>query len=585
MFERSRSTLSRGGALLLITQFSSLALAVDLVPCFLPSAVVLAEDSYTVAAGDFNGDQRRDLAAALTLRGSVGILLGDGAGGFGKVTEFAVGPAVAAVVSADFNTDSHLDLAVTYSSRVSILLGNGAGEFVQASDYPGGLRPLSLAVGEFNGDGNPDLAVGDKDSSAILVLLGDGTGAFGGPTSYPVVVQNVFAVAVADFNLDSRQDLVTQADFAGQVVVLLGSGNGTFGPPRYFPAGAIPISVAIGDFNEDGRPDVAVANGGITNVSILLGNGAGGFGAPTGFGSGPGARAVAVDDFNLDLHLDVAVANEYENSILIFAGDGTGSLRGPFRSSAGRAPRDLEAAHFDTDGRPDLAIANVGSVSIARNGLALFPLPLSPLPSGTVGVPFPSTSFTVAGGTGPYSFSTAGALPAGIVLSPTSGTLSGTPTQAGQASFLVTASSAEGCSATGPYLLLVAPAATSVQVSSSANPAFPGQIVLLSATVRALPPSTGAPSGMVTFLGTSGVVLGTALLNEGVATLSLSDLPTGTTVIGATYGGDANFLPSIASAFSQGIVAPDVPTLEPPVLLALAVLLAAAGFALARNAG
>jgi Big-like domain-containing protein/putative Ig domain-containing protein/VCBS repeat protein len=565
-----------------MTLSSHLASAADLVPCFLPAEVVVEEDVYTIAAGDFNGDQRNDLALTLSVRGSVGVLLSDGAGGFGKLTEFPVGSQPAAVVSADFNKDSHLDLAVTYSTQVAILLGNGAGGFVPGSILPGGLGPNALAVGEFNADGNLDLAVGD--TASILILLGDGTGAFVGPTSYPMANRTIFSIAVADFNLDTRQDLVTQLDFPGQIVVLLGLGNGAFGSPRYFAAGAVPVSVGVGHFNADSRPDVVVANEGGPSVSILFGDGGGGFGPPIGFGSGPGARSVAVDDFNWDQHYDVAVTNEYENSILVFAGDGAGSLTGPFRSPAGLHPRELEGVHLDPDGRPDLVVANERSASVVRNGLTLSPPPFGILPNGTVGIPFPSTSFLVAGGTPPYAFSATGALPAGILLSP-AGTLSGTPTQAGEAYFLVTARSTEGCSATGSYRLLVARAATSVQVSSSVNPALPGQTVMLSATVSALPPSSGTPTGMVIFRADSGAALGSVPLKGVIATLSLSDLPPGTTVISVTYEGDANFLASAAAAFSQGVVGPAIPTLEPAVLLALALLLTAAGVVLARNAG
>jgi hypothetical protein len=556
--------------------------AADLVPCFLPASVILPQNVHTIASGDFNNDQRHDLVVTLPIRGSVGLLLGEGAGRFGKLTEFPVGPETRAVVSADFNEDNSLDLAVTYSTQVSILLGNVAGGFVSTFTYPAGVHPNSLVVGDFNGDENLDLAVGE--STSILVLLGDGTGAFVASATYPMGNYTIFSVAVADFNLDGRQDLVTQLDFSGQIIVLLGSGDGSFGSPRYFAAGAVPVSVAVGDFNVDGRPDVVVANQGGPSVSILFGDGAGGFGAPTGFGSGLGAHSVVVGDFNFDHHLDVTVTNENENNVLVFAGDGSGSLTGPFRSSAGLHPRGLKVVHVDPDGRPDLAIANEGALSVARNGLTLFPAPFDALPDGTVGVPFPSTSFTILGGTPPYSFTATGALPPGIVLSST-GTLSGTPTQAGKAYFLVTARSSEGCSATGPYTLLVVPIATSVQLSSSANPAFPGQPVTLSATVRPSPPSTGTPTGTVTFHASSGIVLGTVPLADGVATLSLSSLPAGTTLIGATYGGDGDFLPSGASAISQGIVAPEVPTLELPLQLVLGLLLAAAGIVLARNAG
>ena len=46
---------------------------------------------YSVAVGDFNGDARPDLAVANYTSNTVSVLLGNGAGGFGAKTDFAVG--------------------------------------------------------------------------------------------------------------------------------------------------------------------------------------------------------------------------------------------------------------------------------------------------------------------------------------------------------------------------------------------------------------------------------------------------------------------------------------------------------------
>jgi hypothetical protein len=60
------------------------------------------------------------------------------------------------------------------------------------------------------------------------------------------------------------------------------------------------------------------------------------------------------------------------------------------------------------------------------------------VPGATVGAPY-SQTLAAAGGAAPYRWAvTAGALPAGLKLDPAYGTISGTPTQAGAASFTVT---------------------------------------------------------------------------------------------------------------------------------------------------
>ena len=79
------------------------------------------------------------------------------------------------------------------------------------------------------------------------------------------------SVAVEDFNGDGIPDLVTANSDSNNVTVLLGNGSGGFSSPVSFPVGVNPFSVAVGDFNGDGRPDLAVANFNGSSVTILLG--------------------------------------------------------------------------------------------------------------------------------------------------------------------------------------------------------------------------------------------------------------------------------------------------------------------------
>jgi Ice-binding-like/Putative Ig domain len=76
------------------------------------------------------------------------------------------------------------------------------------------------------------------------------------------------------------------------------------------------------------------------------------------------------------------------------------------------------------------------------------------LPNATPGVAYTQT-ITGSGGTAPYSFGvTAGALPAGMTLTP-GGVLSGTPTASGIATFTIRGTDANGCFAEGSGTLTV----------------------------------------------------------------------------------------------------------------------------------
>ncbi|HET7587199.1 MAG TPA: autotransporter domain-containing protein, partial [Gammaproteobacteria bacterium] len=96
-------------------------------------------------------------------------------------------------------------------------------------------------------------------------------------------------------------------------------------------------------------------------------------------------------------------------------------------------------------------------------------LTLSP-PGGTLtadyGQPY-SQTFTASGGEGPYNYSLTGALPNGVTWSPSSHTLSGTPTQTGSFPFAVTATdTGTGASVTENYILQVSAAAIVLAPSS-----------------------------------------------------------------------------------------------------------------------
>jgi hypothetical protein len=86
-------------------------------------------------------------------------------------------------------------------------------------------------------------------------------------------------------------------------------------------------------------------------------------------------------------------------------------------------------------------------------------------------------------------------------------------------------------------------ASTSTGLTSSANPAVFGQPVTLTASVGALAPGAGTPTGTVTFAdGTT--TLGSAVLSGGMASTTTSGLSVGGHNLTASYGGDGNFNPS-----------------------------------------
>ncbi|MBC8275708.1 MAG: Ig-like domain repeat protein [Chloroflexi bacterium] len=108
-------------------------------------------------------------------------------------------------------------------------------------------------------------------------------------------------------------------------------------------------------------------------------------------------------------------------------------------------------------------------------------------------------------------------------------------------------------SISNPLTQTVGKADTSTALNSSQNPSVFGQSVTFTATVSAVLPGAGMPSGTVTFK-EGAVTLGTGTLASGQATLSTSNLSVGRHTITAEYGGDGNFNTSTSSPLTQTIL-------------------------------
>jgi hypothetical protein len=111
------------------------------------------------------------------------------------------------------------------------------------------------------------------------------------------------------------------------------------------------------------------------------------------------------------------------------------------------------------------ALDCTGSRAYTLNIINCPPITLSPepLPGGTVGVPYPNTQLTVAGGTGPYTFLVInGSVPTGLTLTP-GGLLSGTPLPAFGGNLEIQATDANGCAGTRTYNLTINPSGNGLQ--------------------------------------------------------------------------------------------------------------------------
>ncbi|HTC92169.1 MAG TPA: FG-GAP-like repeat-containing protein, partial [Terriglobales bacterium] len=352
---------------------------------------------YAVAAGDFNGDGKIDLAFPNLGSDDVSILLGNGNGTFGAATNVPLtagsGPQYAAV--GDFNGDGKLDLAIAdnASGMMSVLLGNGNGTFQAAVNYAAGTNPRDIVARDLNGDGKIDLIVSNSGANTISVYIGNGDGTFKPQVTY-TVGNSARAVVVGDFNKDGKLDLAVTNTNDNTVSILLGNGDGTFKPQVTYATGNAPWFLCTGDFLGNGNLDLAIANNNDNNVSVLLGNGDGTFQAQRTYAAGAGAHSIETYDFNGDGILDLVVANNGSNNISILLGNGDGSFQAPTNFTVGNGPKGMFLGDLNADGRADIAVANVGAgnVSVLLNTTASFPKMTVTGPANiTAGTPFSIT--------------------------------------------------------------------------------------------------------------------------------------------------------------------------------------------------
>lgn len=95
-------------------------------------------------------------------------------------------------------------------------------------------------------------------------------------------------------------------------------------------------------------------------------------------------------------------------------------------------------------------------------------------------------------------------------------------------------------------------AGTTTALNSAPNPSVSGQTITLTASVTAVAPGSGTPTGTVGFFD-GATLLGTSVVSGGVALLTTNRLSVGTHNLTALYHGSANFTPSTSPIRTQSV--------------------------------
>ncbi len=315
---------------------------------------------------------------------------------FSEPNKIKVGTEPVALVAADLNNDTYIDLAVANqsSNNVSVLRNKGLADslsFNTAVNYKARQQPNSIVAAQLNSDGYLDLAVSNyyKDSVGTSLLYvvsvmtnrGNINAQFNAPavTYATNSVVPPSSIISADFGGSTTADLAVSNYDSDSVRILINNGNAAF-PDGYksgYPVGDRPYNICAADFDGDGHSDIATANLYSSDVSILLYNADSvRFDSAVNYSVGTYPYDLTVADFDKDGNLDIAVSNTLSNNVSILLGDGSGQFQTAVNYDAGVGPNSIKHGDFDDDTWMDLAVTNPNNNVITvllNDGTGAFP--------------------------------------------------------------------------------------------------------------------------------------------------------------------------------------------------------------------
>jgi hypothetical protein len=336
-----------------------------------PWIILMGDNSgpLSINLADFNSDNYLDFAITNDLAGNIGVLLGDGTGNFVTETTYSFGPASTPnfAITGDFNHDNRIDIAATLfgTDYVVILFGYGNGSFqVARAFYTGfGSNPVGITVADFNNDTQLEIVVALRGTGQITILTEYFAANFSNQITYSVgSAPQPYSIAIGDLNNDNQSDIVVANSGTDNLKIAFGLGNGTFASQMIYSTGidSHPECVITGDVNNDNYLDIISVNSKLDSISIIIGYGNGTFAAetiyPTGTNSHP--SAVVLGDFNNDNRSDLIVVNTDTDSIATLIGYDYALFEIPktYQSVNNVGPYAIVTSDFNNDNYLDIAV-------------------------------------------------------------------------------------------------------------------------------------------------------------------------------------------------------------------------------------
>jgi hypothetical protein len=245
--------------------------------------------NYTAVLGDFNGDNRTDIAwthlSAATNKTYLGLSNGNGTFGFPSVRIHGTGFAGWFALAADVNDDGNDDLVwnvLAAANSVRSGISDGTGNFTvgSAQTHPvGGWTSYRAAIGDVDADRDADVIWGFGAVTYFGLSKGDGTFTLSSSHSDGPGLGTIagYVRLVGDVDGDGRTDVIwadTVANGVNRIGIGLSDGT-TITDPTLQQANlesTVALRVRTADVNADGRTDLVWNTTGNTNrVYVSLG--------------------------------------------------------------------------------------------------------------------------------------------------------------------------------------------------------------------------------------------------------------------------------------------------------------------------
>jgi hypothetical protein len=287
-----------------------------------------------VATGDFNADQRADLAVAVLdisafpVRDAVLVYLNRGDGFAPPVVYSLAGLFPQCLEAVDVTGDDALDLVVCHSRSaggsaqgvITVLAGqrSGAtptGAFEQVYDGVVGTAPAGVTGADVDGDGRADLVVVDPADQRVRILYGTAA-----PRRFeaPVVVDVVsdpLAALIDAVPGEPVPRLLVATSSTGRLLTYRQTAPRVFALPTVQRIALSPTAIARAPIDEDSAGDLVVLSA--LGAELWIGQADGGFAFGESLVEDPSLDSLAVADLDGDGRLDVAASASSENRVTV----------------------------------------------------------------------------------------------------------------------------------------------------------------------------------------------------------------------------------------------------------------------------